>query len=128
VELLGVLTGEEGQPCYGVLVDADQAAGLADAATLLQVLEDREDFVLGEFAAVQRGAFAFGEALLASTTGQDTALLVGAIAEADPQVVATALAVVRAVEVEAAEFVQVVHGAPRGRSQEKKVADPLESE
>ena len=108
-----MLASDQRQPDDGVLVDTDQAAGLADAATFLQMLEDRESFVVGELGAIERGALAFGEAFLAGAAGQDAALLVGSVAEADTQVVATALAVVGTVGVLAAEDFQVVHGASR---------------
>ena len=108
MDLLGVLAGNQGQPDDGVLVDTDQAAGLADAATFLPMLEDREGFVVGKFGAIERGALAFGEAFLAGAAGQDAALLVGSVAEADTQVVATALTVVGTVGVLAAEGFQGV--------------------
>jgi hypothetical protein len=111
-----MLAGEGGQAYHGVLVDADQASRLANAATLVQMLEYRQRFVLGKFGVVEGRAFAFGEALLAGSAGQDTALFVGSIAKAHPQVVAAALTVVGAVGVEAAEVFQVVHSAP-SRSQ-----------
>ena len=98
-----MLAREDGQAYYGVLVDADQASGLTDATTLLQMLENGERFVLGKFGPVERSAFAFGETLLAGAAGKDTALLVGAIAKAHTQIVAASLAVVGAVGVEAAE-------------------------
>ena len=103
--------GEDGQAYHRVLVDPDQAARLADSATLLEMLEDGEGFLLGEFAAVQRRALALRETLLAGTAGEDSALLVGPIPEADSQVVKTALAVVGAIGVLAAEGFQVVHEA-----------------
>jgi hypothetical protein len=77
VDVPGVPDGDQGQAYHRVLVDADQAAGLAYPTTLLEVLQDGEGFVLGELAAVQRGALAFGEALLAGAAGQDAASLPG---------------------------------------------------
>ena len=53
MDLLGLLTGNQGKSYDRVFVDADQATGLADAATLLQMLEDREGFVVGKLAVVQ---------------------------------------------------------------------------
>jgi hypothetical protein len=126
VEVVGVLASEDRQAYHGVLVDADQATGLTDAATLVQVLEHRERFHLRELGAVQRRTFAFGEALLAGPAGQDAAFLVGSIAEAHPQVVAAALTVVGAVGVLAAEGFQVIHNA-FGRFQVRgKVDEQLE--
>ena len=118
--------GEDGQAYHRVLVDPDQATRLADAATLLEMLEDGEGFLLGEFAAVQRGALAFGESLLAGTAGEDAALLVVSIAEADPQVVEAALAVVGAIGVLAAEDFQVVHQAYPWSEARRMVDEPLE--
>lgn len=121
-----MLACEDGQAYHGVLVDTDQASGLTDATTFLQMLEHGEGFVVGKFGAVERSAFAFGETLLAGAAGQDTALLVGAIAKAHTQIVAAALAVVGAVGVEAAEFFQVIHGAS-SRFSVRKVDEQLES-
>src|SRR5262249_1580142 len=103
VDLLGLLTSHEGQPYYRVLVHSDQATGLANATTLLQMLQDRKGLVLGKFGAVQGGALAFREALLAGATGQDTTILVGAIAKADAEVVEAAATVVGAARVLATE-------------------------
>jgi hypothetical protein len=127
VEFLGVLASEDGQADDRVFVDTDQAARLADAAALLQVLQDGDGLVLRKFAMEQRGAFAFGEALLAGATGQDAALLVGTVAEADTEIVAATLAVVLAVGVLATEGFQVVHGSSSLRRAKEKVATQLQS-
>jgi hypothetical protein len=121
VDILGVPTGDCGQACHRVPVDADQAAGLAYPTTLLQVLQDREGLLLREFAAVQRCTLALREALLTSATGQDPAFLVGPVAETNPQVASAALAVVGAVRVQTAEGFQVVHDttSPYLRCREK---------
>jgi len=126
VEFLGVLASADGQAHDGVFVDAHQAAGLADAATLLQVLQDGDGFVLREFAVEQGRAFTFGEALLAGAAAQDAAL-VGTVAEADAQVVAATLAVVSAVGVLAAEGFQVVHGSSSLRRAKEKMGTHLQS-
>jgi hypothetical protein len=104
-----VLTGQFGQPNDGVFVDPDQAAGLADATALSEVSQDVEGLFLREAGIEQRCAFAFGEALLASAAGEHTSLG-GAVAEAHPQIVEAALAVLGAIRVLAAEKRQVVHG------------------
>jgi hypothetical protein len=126
VEFSGVTTGEDGQPHHRVLVDPDQAARLADAAALLEMPEDGEGFLLGEFAAVQRGTLTLRETLLAGAAGEDPALLVGSIAEADPQVVEAALTVIGAITVLAAEDFQVVHEASPWSEARGKVDEPLE--
>src|SRR5260370_340124 len=89
-----MLAGQDGQAYHGVLIHPDQTAGLAHAAARLQMLQDREGFVLGEFGPIQRRALALGEPFLASAAGQHAALLVGAVAEADAQVVQATPAVV----------------------------------
>jgi hypothetical protein len=127
VDLPGVLAGDDGQADHGVLVDADEAAGLTHATTLLEVLQDGQGFVVGELAAVQGGALAFAETVLAGAAGEDAPLLVGAITEADTQVVKAALAVVGALGVLTAEDFQVVHGVSRRQRHQKKVALPLQS-
>jgi hypothetical protein len=126
VEFLGVPAGDYGQADDSVFVDAHQAARLADAATLLQVLQDGEGFVLREFAMEQGRAFAFGEALLAGAAAQDTAL-VGTVAKTDAQVVAVTPAVVGAVGVLAAEGFQVVHGSSSLRRAKGKMVAQLQS-
>jgi hypothetical protein len=42
-------------------MDADESSGGADAAALVEVVEDGVGLLLGQMAAVQRRAFAFGE-------------------------------------------------------------------
>lgn len=122
-----MFAGPHGQADHRVLVDSDQAAGLTDAATLLQMLEYREHFFLGKFGTVERRALTFREAFLTGAAGQDTALLVGAITEADAQLVAVAVAVVGAVGVQAAEVFQVVPGAFRWSQARRRVGEQLES-
>src|SRR5262249_54023373 len=72
VQPLGVLAGQAGQAPDGVLVDADQACGLADAAAVGEVLQDRQERVARQAGVEQRRALAFGEAVLAATPGQQT--------------------------------------------------------
>jgi hypothetical protein len=104
-----LLTGQFGQPDDGVFVDPDQPAGLADATVLPEVSQDVDGLLLGEAGIEQGCAFAFGEALLAGSAGEHTPLG-GAVAEAHPQIVEAALAVLGALRVLAAEKREVVHG------------------
>jgi len=122
-----MLAGQDGQAYHGVLIHPDQTAGLPHATALLQVLQDREGFVLGEFGPIQRRALAFGEPFLTSPAGQHAALLVGAVAEADAQVVQATPAVVATLGVLAAEGFQVVHGSSCRSRQAEKVVDSLHS-
>ena len=104
-----MLTGDDGQTHDRVLVDADQATGLAHAATLLQMAEDGARFVVGQFGTILRLAFAFRGAFLAGATGENAPLFVGAMAETDTRIVEAALAVVGTSRVLATEGSQ---GAP----------------
>jgi hypothetical protein len=127
VDILGVFPGDHRQAYHRILVDPDQATGLPHAATLLEVLQDRQSLVLGEFAAVQGGSLAFTEAVLTGPAGQDAAVLVGPVAEADTQVVEAASAVVGTRRVLAAEDFQVVHGASHHPKPSRMVVQPLPS-
>src|SRR5215210_6406707 len=102
-----MLAGHRGQAYDRVLVDADQACRLPDPTVLLQMLEDGDGFVLGEFAVEQRRAFAFGKTLLTGAASQHAALL-RAIAKADAQVIQSSAAVVLAVAILAAIDFQVI--------------------
>jgi hypothetical protein len=112
VGLSGVPAGLEGVADDGVLIDARQAGGLADAAAVLEVLEDGEGFVVGQSCAEQGGAFTLGEALLAGAAGEHAALP-GAVAEGNAEIVLATQAVVRALGILAAEQIKVFH---EGRS------------
>jgi hypothetical protein len=111
VEVFGVSAGRQGQADDGVLVDADQAAGLADADALLEVGQDGDRLLLGETAVEQGGALALAEAVLAGAAGEQPALLGGAVAESDAEVALAPAAVVSAGGVLAAKVLEVVHGA-----------------
>src|SRR3984957_20203655 len=127
VDLLGVMAGDDGQANDRILVHPHEAAGLADATVLLKMLQHRDGFVLGEFAAIKGRALAFGEALLTGAAGQNPGAFAGAIAETDPEIVQAPAAIVIAVEGLAAEGFQVVHslaGLPWGN---EKVVSQLES-
>jgi hypothetical protein len=102
--------GGAGQPQHGVAVDADEAAGLADAIPLGQVLQDGDGRLLGEVAAIQRGALALREAGAAGIAVELAELLVLADAAADREVPGVALTIERAVGILAAEAGEFVHG------------------
>jgi hypothetical protein len=106
-----VLPGGAGQSDDGVAVDADEPSGGADAAALVEVLEDGVGLLLGQVAAVQRRALALGEAGPAGVAVELPELLVLAESAAGREVTGAALAVERAVGILAAEAGEVVHGA-----------------
>ena len=106
--LLGVVAGLYRVADHGVLIDAHQACRLANAAVLLEVLEDGQGLGVGQAGAEQGGALALGETLLAGPADQHPAAML-TVGEADAEVVPAAQAVVRAGGVLAAEAAEVVH-------------------
>ena len=109
MEVLGLLASEQTVANDRVFIDADQAGGLTDAAAFGQVMQDGKDLMFGQASIEQRGAFAFGEAVLAGAAVEQTSLL-WSIVSAYSQVAVAAFAEVRAVRVEATENAKVVHG------------------
>ena len=106
-----MLPGGAGQSDDGVAVDADEPSGGADAAALVEVLEDGVGLLLGQAATVQRRALALGEAGPAGVAVELPELLVLAESAADREVTGVALTVERAVGILATEAGEVVHGA-----------------
>ena len=49
MSVVGMLSGDVGQAADGVGIDADEASGGADAATLVEVLEHGEGFSSGRW-------------------------------------------------------------------------------
>src|SRR4051812_17134354 len=111
MSVVGVLPGGAGQSDDGVAVDADEPPGGADAAALVEVLEDGVRLLLGQVAAVERRALALGEAGPAGVAVELPELLVLAEASADREIAGVALAVECAARILAAEAREVVHGA-----------------
>jgi hypothetical protein len=122
VAVPGVGPGPQGVADDRVFIDPDEASGLPDAATLVQVLEDGEGSVVSQACAEQGSAFALGEAPLAGATREHAALAF-AIAEADAEIAAAAEAVVGASGVLTAEEVEVFHEQHPPTSK----ADPLDN-
>jgi hypothetical protein len=109
MSVMGVLPGDAGQSDDGVAMDADEASGGADAAALVEVLEHRVGLLLGQMAAVERRAFAFGEAGPTGVAVELSELLVLAVEAADREVAEVAPAVEHTVGILAAEAGEVVH-------------------
>jgi hypothetical protein len=110
MSVVGVLSGGAGESDDGVAMDADEAPGGADAATLVEVLKHGVGLLLGQMAAVERRAFAFGEAGAAAVAVELSELLVLAEVAADREVAGVTSAVERTVRILAAEAREVVHG------------------
>jgi len=111
MSVVGVVAGGACQPDDGVAMDADEAAGLADAVALGQMLQDRDGGRFGEVTAVQRRALALGETDPAGVAVELAELLVLAVAAADREVAGVASARERAVGILAAEARKIVHEA-----------------
>jgi hypothetical protein len=105
-----MIAGGSGQPDDGIGVGADEAAGLADAVALGEVVEDGRGLLLGHAAVEQRGALALGEAGLAGLAVEQADVVILAVAVADGQVAGAASAVEGAFGLLAAEAVEIVPG------------------
>jgi hypothetical protein len=106
----GVLAGDPAVAGDGVGCHPAEPAGLADAATLGDVLQDRFDLLGREPSVEQGGTLALGESSLAGAATEHAAGLPGPIAAGHGQVSGASLAVVGAVAIQAAEAGEVVHG------------------
>jgi len=105
--------GDAGQPADGVLIDADEAPGLADAAALVEVLEYGEGLLLGEVAVEEGRALALGEAVLAGLAVEEADVVELAVAGADREVAGVAAGIEDALGVLATEAREVVHAGDR---------------
>jgi hypothetical protein len=110
VGVVGVLSGQAAVPHHRIAVGPHEPAGLADATPFVQVLQDRDGFLLGQVRAEQGRALALGGATATGAALQDPVLFLGATPAVDAEVVAAAAAVVLAVRVQATEACEVVHG------------------
>ncbi len=115
VEVAGVRAGPSAQAADGGAVHLAEPAGLADAAPLGDVLQDRFGLAGWEPGVEQGGPLALGETGLAGAAAEHAAGLVGAVATGHRQVSRAPLAVVGAVGIQAAEPREVVHGAVPNR-------------
>jgi hypothetical protein len=107
VSVLGVLTGQECQPGDGVLADPHQAGGLSSAAAVVEVLQDAQDFVVGEFGVEEGRPLELGEPGLAGVAVQEAVVILAEVA-ADREVAGAAAAVLRTVGILAAMAREVV--------------------
>jgi len=82
---------------------------LTDATTVLQVLEHIESLVVGQTAAKQGGAFAFGKPDLACAAGKHASLLARTVAETDAEIASGPQAIIRTVRVLTTEEIKVFH-------------------
>jgi len=103
VGVLGVLTGDAAVAGDGVGRDPAEPPGLAEAAAVGDVLQDRFD-LLGRQSGIERGrALALGEAGLAGPAAEHASGLLGPVAAGHGQVSGPPLAVAGAVGIQAAD-------------------------
>ena len=111
VEVAGLRAGQSAQAADRAAIHPAESAGLADAAPLGDVLEDR--FApLGREPGVEQGRpLPLGEAVLAGPAAEHASLPAGAVASGHGQVSGPPLAMLGAVGIQAAEAREVVHGS-----------------
>jgi hypothetical protein len=103
VEVAGVLADQAAQAADGASVHPAEPSGLADAAPLGDVLQDRPN-PLGWEPGVEEGRpLPLGEAGLAGAAAEHASLLIGAIAAGHGQVSGPPLAMLGALRIQAAE-------------------------
>jgi hypothetical protein len=113
MSVVGMLSDDAGQPSDGVGIDADQASGGANATALVEVLEHAESLFFGEVAVEQDRALAFGEAVLARLTVEQSDVVLLAVAGADREIAGVTGAVEGALRVLTAEARAIVHAGDR---------------
>jgi hypothetical protein len=109
VGVFGVLTGQECQPGDGVFADPHQAGGLSGPAAVVEVLQDSQDFVVGQFGVEEGRPLELGEPRLAGVAVQEAVVILAVVA-ANREVAGAAAAVLRTVGVLAAVEREVVRG------------------
>ena len=107
--VLGVPTGEKGQPRDRVLIDAHQPGGLPDAAPLGEVLQDRQDFVMRQLGVEKRRPLELREPILTSLAVEQPVAEPAEVID-DEEIVPAPLAVQFAIGILAAEVGEVVRG------------------
>jgi len=103
MEAFGMTAGKPALSGDGGSIDSAEAAGLADAAPLGDVLQDRLGFARGEPGIEEGRSLAFGEAGLASPAAEHAFGLLGAVAGGDGEVFGVPLALVGAGGIQATE-------------------------
>jgi hypothetical protein len=117
VEVAGMISGDPAQSTDGPPIHLAEPSGLADAAPLVDVLQDRFD-LLGRQPRVEQGRlFAFGESGFANAATEHASGLRQAIAAGHDQISGPPLAMLGVVRIPTAEAREVVRGAaPPSRS------------
>ena len=117
VEAVSVLPSDSAQAADSAAIHVAKSAGLADAAPLGDVIQDRFGLLRWQPRVEERRPLSLGKAGLAGAATEHAALFMRAVAAGHGQISGSPLTVVRAVEIEAAETREVIHvGTPPVRS------------
>jgi hypothetical protein len=111
VEVARMLASDPAQAADGAAIDLAEPAGLSDAAPLGDVLQDRFGSLRGQSGVEERGPFPLREASLAGAAAEHASGLLWAIATGDREISGSPLAMFRALQIQAAEAREIVHGA-----------------
>jgi hypothetical protein len=106
-----VIAGDPAEAADGATIDLAEPAGLSDAAPLGDVLQDRFDLLRWQSGVEERSPFALREASLANSAAEHASGLLRAIATGHREISGSALAIFKALGIQAAEAREVVHGA-----------------
>jgi hypothetical protein len=117
MEVVRVIAGDPAEAADGAAIDLAEPAGLSDAAPLGDVLQNRFDLLWWQSGVEEWSPFALREASLASSAAEHASGLLRAIATGHREISGSAIAVFRALGIQAAKAREVVHGAaPPARS------------
>jgi hypothetical protein len=109
VEVAGVIPGDPAQAADRAAIDLAKSSGLADAAPLGDVVEDRLKR-LGRKPGVEvRRPLPLGKTDLADAAPEHSPLLLGAVATGHGEISGSPLSMLGAVGIEAAEAREVIH-------------------
>jgi hypothetical protein len=97
---------------HRIAVDPHEPLGLADSASLGDVLKDSDGLLPGQVGMEQRCPLAFGESTAAGATSKETDRAVLAVMAADREVFPTPRTVIGTLRIQAAEAREVIHGPP----------------
>jgi hypothetical protein len=103
MELVGMGSGEPSITHHRIAVDLDQAFGLANAATLVQVREDRVGFLGTQMRSIHRRALTLGKPEFARAALEKSISFVPAVEAMDAKIAQASLAVFGAGGILAAE-------------------------
>jgi len=111
VEVVGVIASDPAQAADRTTIDLAEPAGLTDAASLGDMLQDRVSFLRWESGVEEGCSLSLREASLTSLTAEHASGLARAIATGHREISCSAFAVFGALGIQAAEAREVVHGA-----------------